>query len=107
MGDWVALRRDAGGAAVIDAVVPRRNRLARKAAGNAARAQVLAANVDVLLVAMALDGDFNARRLERYAALAWESEVLPLVVLTKADVSTDVRGASRTPARRRAPTPSR
>lgn len=91
VGDWVALRPSSGGGpAVILAVLPRRNRVARKAAGEAARVQVLAANVDVLLVAMALDGDFNLRRLERYAALAWESEALPLVVLTKADVCAEI-----------------
>ncbi len=91
VGDWVALRpQSRGGPAVIDAVVPRRNRLARKAAGDAASPQVLAANVDVLLIVMALDGDFNLRRLERYAALAWESEALPLVVLTKSDACADV-----------------
>jgi ribosome biogenesis GTPase len=71
-------------------VVPRRNRLARKAAGDAARPQVLAANVDVLFIVMALDGDVNVRRLERYTALAWESEARPLVVLTKSDACADV-----------------
>jgi ribosome biogenesis GTPase len=75
---------------VVEAVVPRRNRIVRKAAGGAARPQILAANVDALLVAMGLDADFNPRRLERYVALAWESEALPLVVLTKADACADV-----------------
>ncbi len=91
VGDWVALRppRD-GGPALIEAMIPRRNRLARKAAGEAASPQILAANVDVLLVAMALDRDFNARRLERYAALGWECGAVPLVVLTKSDVCEDV-----------------
>lgn len=91
VGDWVALRpADGEGPAVVEAIVPRRNRIVRKAAGEAARPQVLAANVDVLLVAMGLDADFNLRRLERYVALAWESEALPLVVLTKADACGDV-----------------
>jgi len=91
VGDWVALSPPSyGGPAVIQALLPRRNRLARKAAGDSANPQVLAANVDVLLVVMALDEDFNTRRLERYAALAWESEALPLVVLAKSDVCADV-----------------
>lgn len=98
VGDWVALRPEAPagradsgrGPAVVEAVVPRRNRVVRKAAGGAVRPQVLAANVDTLLVAMGLDADFNPRRLERYVALAWESEVQPLVVLTKADTCADV-----------------
>ena len=91
VGDWVALRvGDGEGPAIVEAVVPRRNRVVRKAAGDAARPQVLAANVDVLLIAMGLDADFNPRRLERYVALAWESEALPLVILTKADACADV-----------------
>jgi ribosome biogenesis GTPase len=95
VGDWVGVRPEPAGRrstspAVVAAVVPRRNRIVRKAAGEAARPQVLAANVDVLLVAMGLDADFNVRRLERYVALAWESEAIPLVVLTKADACADV-----------------
>jgi ribosome biogenesis GTPase len=91
VGDWVAARlADREGPAIVEAVVPRRNGVARKAAGEAARPQVLAANVDALLVAMGLDTDFNPRRLERYVALAWESEAQPLVVLTKADACADV-----------------
>jgi ribosome biogenesis GTPase / thiamine phosphate phosphatase len=91
VGDWVAVRLpDGEGPAIAEAVVPCRNRIVRKAAGEAARPQVLAANVDVLLVAMGLDADFNPRRLERYVALAWESEAHPLVVLTKADTCADV-----------------
>lgn len=95
VGDWVGLRFEppAGPAnplAIVEAVVPRRNRIVRKAAGAAARPQVLAANVDTLLVAMALNADFNLRRLERYAALAWESEAAPVVVLTKSDACADV-----------------
>ena len=98
VGDWVALRpgapagrADSGdGPAIVEAVVPRRNRIVRKAAGEAVRPQVLVANVDVLLVAIGLDADFNVRRLERYVALAWESEARPVVVLTKADACGDV-----------------
>jgi ribosome biogenesis GTPase len=93
VGDWVAVRpAGGGGPALIQAVVPRRNRVARKAAGDAAGPQILAANVEMLIAVMALDGDFNERRLERYAALAWESEAVPLVVLTKSDVCEDVAG---------------
>ena len=105
VGDWVALRP---AAPIVEAIIPRRNRIVRKAAGEASRPQVLAANVDVLLVAMGLDADFNVRRLERYVALAWESEALPLVVLTKADACGDVdarvdRPRSRAGRRRSSP----
>jgi ribosome biogenesis GTPase len=51
--------------------------------------QVLAANVDVVLVATSLNRDLNQRRLERYLATAHESGARPLVVLTKADLARD------------------
>jgi ribosome biogenesis GTPase len=55
--------------------------------------QVVAANVDVVFLTAGLDGDFNARRLERYLTLGWESGASPVVVLTKTDLCEDVEAA--------------
>jgi ribosome biogenesis GTPase len=55
--------------------------------------QVVAANVDVVFLTAGLDGDFDARRLERYLTLGWESGASPVVVLTKADLCDDVEAA--------------
>ncbi len=91
VGDWVALTAPPpSGPAVVEDVVPRSSRIVRKAAGAAARPQVVAANVDVLLALTGLDGDFNVRRIERYVALARESDVVPVVLLTKADLCRDL-----------------
>ena len=92
-GDWVAWR-DVGGTAVIGAVLPRLGIISRKAAGNAAERQVLAANVDVLYVVQALGPGrgFTPRGLERYAAMAWESGCRPVVVLNKSDLSENPDG---------------
>ncbi|HYR09355.1 MAG TPA: ribosome small subunit-dependent GTPase A [Longimicrobium sp.] len=93
-GDWVAV--DAGdGTASIHAMLPRRSLFRRKAAGETTEAQVVAANVDVALVAAALPADVNARRIERYLALAWESGAVPVVLLTKADLVDDFDAAVR------------
>jgi ribosome biogenesis GTPase len=54
---------------------------------------VVAANVDIVVVANALDHPFSARSLERFLLVAWESGATPLVVLTKADACADVSGA--------------
>jgi ribosome biogenesis GTPase / thiamine phosphate phosphatase len=90
-GDWVAVR--AGGEpALIEAVLPRRTAFVRKAAGEPAVEQVLAANLDVAFLVVAMP-DVNARRLERYLTAAWESGAEPVVVLTKADLVEDVAGA--------------
>jgi ribosome biogenesis GTPase len=96
-GDWVAAR---GG--LIEAVLPRRTQVVRKAAGNETAPQVLAANVDVLFVVTGLDGDFNLRRIERYVLLARESGAEPVIVLNKADLAPDT-AASVAEARRSAP----
>jgi ribosome biogenesis GTPase len=56
---------------------------------------VIVANVDTALLVMGLDHDFNLRRLERYLALARQTGVGAVVVLTKADLCDDVDGRLR------------
>ena len=94
VGDFVAVAvRPAEGRATVHAVLPRSSVLARKEAGGRSASQVLAANVDIVLLAVGLDLDWNPRRLERYVAFAWESGAQPVVVLTKCDVCADVAAA--------------
>jgi ribosome biogenesis GTPase len=85
VGDWVALR---GELAV--AVLPRTSAFVRTVAGRTSAAQVVAANLDIVLVVDALTGEARLRRVERYLAVAWSSGATPLVVLTKSDLCDDV-----------------
>jgi ribosome biogenesis GTPase / thiamine phosphate phosphatase len=64
-------------------------------AGDVTAEQVLAANVDTLFLVAGLDGDFNLRRLERALVLAWDSGAEPVLVLSKADLCSDVDGRVR------------
>jgi ribosome biogenesis GTPase / thiamine phosphate phosphatase len=80
VGDWVAL----GGGAV-RAVLPRRTWLEREGG-------TLVANVDLAILVSSLNQDLNARRLERFVALARGGGVEPLVALTKGDLSADPAG---------------
>jgi ribosome biogenesis GTPase / thiamine phosphate phosphatase len=91
VGDWVAIApRPAEQAASIHAVLPRRTAIVRRAPlDHASPVQVLAANVDVVLVATSLNRDLNPRRLERYLATAHESGARPVVALTKIDLAHD------------------
>jgi ribosome biogenesis GTPase / thiamine phosphate phosphatase len=90
-GDWVAAEiLSGGGRPLIQKVLPRRSKFVRKVAGRRLEEQVIAANVDTAFVVMALDGDFNVRRLERYLAQCWESGAKSIVVLNKADDRDDV-----------------
>lgn len=96
VGDWVALEAPARDAvATIVAVLPRASLFTRKAAGREHEAQIVAANVDVVFIVTSLNDEFNARRLERYLALAWESGARPVVVLSKADVVADPEARRR------------
>lgn len=67
----------------------RESLIARKAAGAKDQTQLIAANVDSLFIISSCNQDFNPSRLERYLALASESSVTPIVVLTKADLCDD------------------
>lgn len=91
VGDWVAVQDDPGaGTATIHAVLARATSFSRKAAGDETVEQVVAANLDVVLLVTAFGGDLNARRLERYLAAAWESGAQPVVVLNKRDLASDL-----------------
>lgn len=86
-GDWVAVAaRPAEHAGTIHQVLPRRTAFIRRAAGPKLDEQVVAANVDVAFLTASLNADLNARRVERYLAVAWQSGARPVVVLTKADL---------------------
>jgi len=86
VGDFVRVSAEG----VIEELQPRRTRLARRAAGRRGVEQVLAANVDIALVATAAGADVNERRLERYLTVVREGHVEPVVLLTKADASEDL-----------------
>ena len=91
VGDWVAVTVGAlDGKATIRAVLPRRSSFSRKAAGDPTTKQVVAANVDVVLVVAGMDGDFSLRRIERYLVAAADSGAQPVVVLNKADLEEHV-----------------
>ncbi|MHC1786856.1 MAG: ribosome small subunit-dependent GTPase A [Christensenellales bacterium] len=96
VGDFVLLDLPAdGGDGVIQGILPRWSVFIRKAGGTAHEEQVVAANIDTLLLCMALNLDFNLRRLERYLAIGWDSGAVPVVLLTKADLCQDLAGRLR------------
>lgn len=64
----------------------RTSEFVRKVAGNRTDRQVQGANFDVVFIVMALNNDFNMRKLERFVLTAWDTGATPVVVLTKADL---------------------
>jgi ribosome biogenesis GTPase len=91
VGDFVAVKLPEGdGPASIHAVLPRRSVFLRQAAGKQVEAQVVAANIDVVLIVTAFDHDLNVRRLERYLTLAWDSGANPVILVNKTDLADDL-----------------
>lgn len=91
VGDFVMIDwNDDNSNAIIQHVLHRKSCITRKNAGDKNQEQVVAANIDTVFLCMSLNNDFNVRRLERYLAIAWESGATPVVVLTKADLCSDL-----------------
>ncbi len=90
VGDWVRLTPRVGDhTGTIADVVPRTSALVRLSIGGTSLPQVIAANVDIVLVVIPFDIDVNVRRIERQLTTVWESGARPVLVGTKADVAID------------------
>lgn len=97
VGDWVAVDVQQGqGRAIIHAVLDRHSSFARNLPGRRkgkgqgrVEQQVIAANVDLVLIVSGLDRDFNLRRIERYLTLVSGSGAEAVIVLNKADLCPD------------------
>lgn len=91
VGDWVGLelgKDEENDEHVIRVRLPRKNTLSRKASGRSTEEQVIAANVDVVVVVTDAGPDFNLRRMERYFTLIGRSGAQPVVLVNKADLFT-------------------
>lgn len=86
VGDWVLaelkehriLRR-----------LDRKSTLQRGSEHHVRERQLIAANIDTLLITTSCNADFNVARLERYLALAHDADVTPIILITKADQVDD------------------
>jgi ribosome biogenesis GTPase len=90
VGDWVAIVQDDAEQWRIEVLLPRRTAIGRADASGRSEAQVMAANVDVVLVAMPVAPEPKLALVERLVALAWDSGATPVVVVTKADLSAEI-----------------
>ncbi|MBZ9752345.1 ribosome small subunit-dependent GTPase A [Deinococcus sp. HMF7604] len=96
IGDWAVLEGADGGPGRLLQVLPRRTTFSRAVGADegrrpqAVRQQVIAANVDVVLIVTAPDADFDLDRLERYVQAVQASGAQPVLVLNKADLRPDV-----------------
>lgn len=91
VGDWVAIKTSPGEKkGAIHGILPRKSKFSRKAAGMVTEEQIVAANIDTVFIVNSLNDDLNLRRIERYLLLAWESGANPVIILSKADLISDL-----------------
>jgi ribosome biogenesis GTPase len=88
-GDWVLTRAWPDGPVTLEVVLPRRTAVIRAEASGSSRGQVLATNLDVAGVVVALQPEPNLARVERLLTIAWASGARPVVILTKGDLAGD------------------
>ncbi|MFB6456197.1 ribosome small subunit-dependent GTPase A [Chitinophaga sp. Hz27] len=84
-GDWVLVKRYDEEGIIID-TLPRINELSRKAPGTQSTRQVLATNIDAAFIVQGLDNNYNIMRLQRYLQQVIQCNILPIVMLNKADL---------------------
>ena len=87
VGDWVfATFYDEDSFGIIHQVLSRKSLLKRKTPGKKVDFQLIAANIDVAFIVQSLNENFNLRRLERYLVMVNESDIKPIVLLSKSDL---------------------
>ena len=91
VGDWVALTTHDLDFAIIHNILPRSSIIKRQAVGQFGEVQIIATNIDYAFLVQATDRDFNINRLERYLTICYSAKVKPVIVLTKTDLTDDLR----------------
>ncbi len=88
-GDFVRIDYIPNGDSRIIRTLPRRTFFSRRDPTPGRGEQAVAANFDYVFILQSLNHNFNGKRLERYLTLAWQSGAVPVIVLTKADLTED------------------
>lgn len=83
VGDWVLVENE-----TVTAVLPRRSELSRDLGDHGS--QVIAANIDLVFLAFGVDREVRRAKVLRFLTFAWDIGIEPVIVLTKADLETDI-----------------
>ena len=89
VGDFVMVNYIDSGDSQILSTLPRRTWFSRREPGPVPREQAVAANFDWVFLLQSMNQNFNPKRLERYLTVAWNSGAVPVILLTKADLTED------------------
>ncbi len=85
VGDWLMLDYDLSPLRLLE----RNTLIKRRSAGRESTIQLIAANIDTLFIVTSCNEEFSLNRIERYLALAAESHIDAVVVMTKKDLCDD------------------
>jgi ribosome biogenesis GTPase len=88
VGDWLLLDQTRSQSSRL---LERKSLIKRRAPGTDRQIQLIAANIETAFIVSSCNQDFKLARLERYIAVALEAGITPVVVLTKADQTSDVQ----------------
>lgn len=87
VGDWVCVETHLeGDYALIHSVLKRKTELYRKSPGDIVDCQMIAANIDFVVIVQSCHFDFNVNRLERYLVMVKEGGAEPFILLSKTDL---------------------
>jgi ribosome biogenesis GTPase len=96
VGDWVLAKfYDKNTFSIVHEILQRKSLLKRKTPGKKIDFQLIAANIDTAFIVQSLDDNFNLRRLERYLVMINESNIRPIVLLSKSDLLSSEEVSSR------------
>ena len=89
VGDWVAMTIYDSDQAIIQKILPRKSVLERQAVGKYGEIQIISSNIDVAFIIQAISNNFSINRLERYLTICYSSNIEPVLVISKIDLSTE------------------
>ena len=87
VGDWVCVEKNpADDFGLVHVLLERKTTLRRRAAGDSIEYQMIAANVDDVIIVQSCHYDFSLKRLERYLVMVRDGGADPSILLTKTDL---------------------
>jgi ribosome biogenesis GTPase len=89
VGDWIAMTVYDSDKAIIHKILPRKSVLERQAVGKPGENQIISTNIDAAFIIQAINNNFSINRLERYLTICYSSNIEPVLVISKIDLSTE------------------
>ncbi len=90
VGDYVTFLHNSQGDSLILSICERKSFLQRPDQAKTAVMQYMVANVDYLFIVTSLNEDYSYNRIARYVSIACQGGAIPVVILTKSDLCSNV-----------------